>query len=78
MQQRSQNNSILYVAVTIVALIAAAVVIGGFKDDATMMEQRQYCSLVALHKGNADIGWPDFRGTFDAECNADGTVKGAK
>lgn len=78
MQKRSRNNSFLYVALTIVALVVAAGVIGGVKDDALLMEQRQYCSMVALHNETPDIGWPDFRNTFHDECTADGGVKGDK
>ena len=76
--QRSHNNSVLYVALTVVFLILAAMAISGFKDDALAMQDRQYCDLVALHKQNPDLGWPDFDKRFERDCNADGTVKEVK
>lgn len=65
----------LYVALVVAALVAGVLAISGFEDGAQAIEQRQYCELVALHKANPDLGWPDFHGTFEQECNADGTVK---
>lgn len=58
-------------------LIALAL-LGGFKDDVEAMEQKQYCEMVAMYDEAEGIGWPDFEGTFAAECNADGSVKEAK
>lgn len=68
----------LYVGLVVAALVLGVLALGGFKDAAEDLEQRQYCELVALHKANPDLGWPDFHGTFEQECNADGTVKEAK
>lgn len=37
--------------------------------------QYQYCQMVAMYDQAEGIGWPDYRGTFAAECNEDGSVK---
>ena len=42
------------------------------------IQLRQYCDLVALGKADPDLGWPDFKGTFNQHCNPDGTVKKGK
>lgn len=39
------------------------------------MEEAQYCDLVALHKRDPTLGWPDYRGTFDQLCTPEGKVK---
>lgn len=36
---------------------------------------RRYCDMVALHKENPEVGWPDYDKVFDKLCNEDGTVK---
>lgn len=76
LQTRSRNNMTLYVVLTVVALIAAAAAIGGFKDDALAIEQAQYCKMVATwQQTDGEYGWPDYAESFKAECNANGTVK---
>lgn len=27
-----------------------------------------YCEMVELHKQNPDVGWPDFRDTYEKGC----------
>lgn len=73
--QRSTSNMVLYVVLTIVFLIIGAMVISGFKDDALVLQQKMYCQQVARFNANPDIGWPDYEHSFEASCNADGTVK---
>ena len=72
---RTQSNLVLYVILVIVFIILGSMGVSGFKDDSLALQERQYCSLVALHRDNPDIGWPDYEHRFDRDCNADGTVK---
>lgn len=73
---RSRNNALLYVILTVVALLAAAAAIGGFKDDALVLEQAQYCRMVHMHQqSGGEVGWPDYDNAYDTACNDNGTVK---
>ena len=68
----------LHMGLVLAAVVVAVLVVGKFDRDAQRMEQRQYCDMVALGKQDPDLGWPDFRNVFDAQCNEDGSVKEAK
>lgn len=73
---RSRNHALLYVILTVVALLIAAATIGGFKDDALMIEQAQYCRMVHMHQqSGGEVGWPDYDKAYATSCNANGTVK---
>lgn len=73
---RSTNHTMLYVVLTVLALIGAAAAIGGFKDDALMLEQKQYCQMVHQYKQtDGNYGWPDYDKAYDTSCNTDGSVK---
>lgn len=65
-----------FVALVAAALLLLLLVLSSKAEREEEVEQRQYCDLVALGKADPDLGWPDFRGTFDKHCNPDGTVKG--
>lgn len=81
MRQQPRRINVQHIVLAVLALVfilLGAEAVKDFGKFGENMEQKQYCDLVALHKQNPDLGWPDYAGTFNAECNADGTVKGAK
>lgn len=62
-----------------VVLVLATMYVAGLSDDTLALEQQQYCHMVhEFQLSGGEVGWPDFEGTFAAECNADGSVKEAK
>lgn len=66
------NYALLFVVLLMVAA-AALLRFGGTAED---MEQRQYCRMVALFEAEGpDVGWPDYRGSFEQECTPEGGVK---
>ena len=77
----AQTRRVPVVAIlALVFVLLAVMAVLDFKDDTLARDQQQYCDMVALYQNNPgqEIGWPDFRNTFAAECNADGSVKEAK
>lgn len=60
----------------VVMVILACMAIAGFRDDAVLMEQQQYCRMVHDWKqSGGEVGWPDYDNAYDTSCNADGSVK---
>lgn len=59
----------------VVCCVVAVVLLSNFSSYSDDMEQKQYCEMVAMYDEEAGIGWPDFKGTFEDECNPDGSVK---
>lgn len=58
----------------ILALLCAAALLAlcAFCGEGPTEEQamaEQYCAMVAAHKADPDIGWPDYNHTYDEECN---------
>ena len=65
------------ILLAVLVVMIAAMFTGGFKDDAEVLEQKQYCEMVHLYKQypGASVGWPDYENRFDLDCNPDGTIK---
>ncbi len=56
--------------------VLLALFIGGIFEKQTLnLEQQRYCEMVALNKAEPEYGWPDFKDSFDTECNPDGSVR---
>lgn len=51
-----------------------AITYQGERDD-KLRALEQYCDLVALHRIDPDVGWPDYNKVFDAQCTQDGKVQ---
>jgi hypothetical protein len=57
---------VYYALLGVVLLLIMAV--NQMAPDELELEQRQYCQMVALHRADPTVGWPDFRHTYDTEC----------
>lgn len=50
-----------------VVLMLVAALLGSEKDQADV-EAAHYCEMVALHKVDPTVGWPDYNQTYDRDC----------
>jgi hypothetical protein len=48
--------------------IGAALSVLGAGPDELEMQQQQYCEMVALHRADPTVGWPDYNESYDKEC----------
>ena len=75
--RKPRYNAVQVIAVLAVVFVAlAAMALSGFKDDALLLEQQQYCRMVHTHNTtDGAYGWPDYDNAYATSCNADGTAK---
>lgn len=73
--QPKYRAGVVVVVLAVLFLVLGVLEVAGIKDRTLELEQASYCRMVALHKQNPELGWPDYAESADAECNEDGTVK---
>lgn len=61
----------VFVVLAVVAIAALMLSVVPMAASDEKLEQTQYCSMVAAHKRDPSIGWPDFRHTYTTECTGD-------
>jgi len=69
MSRQSQRSAAYFVSGILVA-ICLGIIANGPTD--AEIDQAQYCRMVAMHKSDPIIGWPDFHNTYNTECPKEG------
>lgn len=52
----------------LLALLAVYGLVGRLDADDQERQQAEYCQMVAAHKHDRSVGWPDYRHSYKTEC----------
>ncbi len=67
MSTYDQKALLIGIATALAMIIGAFLMIAGPSDEE--FTQRQYCQMVAMYRIDPDRGWPDYKETYDRECD---------
>lgn len=56
-------------------MFAGFCLVGIMERQDQLKAMEQYCELVAMHKFDPDVGWPDYNNVFDEQCTPEGNVQ---
>ena len=59
---------IIWASTGILLLFTVLLIAGATDQDIESHETALYCEMVAIHKADQTLGWPDYKRTYDEVC----------